>query len=478
VAGRRVSHLTFLAVFAALLGALHLPYLRLPFHWDELGQFVPAALDLYREGGWIPHSTEPNVHPPGVMAILAAVWSVTGYSILSARVAMLAIAALGVYFSFLLAIRLGRGSEGAPAFAAVLFLIASPLFYTQSMMVLLDMPAMTLTVLAMLLFLRERYRWCAVASTVLVLVKETGIAVPLVLGAWLWLRERRRDAVWFAVPMTALAAWLFTLHRATGHWLGSTAFAQDNVASALTPLHIAAAALRNAWALFGADGRWLGSLALFLGRRALRGRDWSAVLWVCGVHALMVTLFGGAVLERYLLPAMPVVFAAMAVAASTYPARWRLASHTAMIALLIAGWFWNPPYPTQFENNLAMVNFVRLQQDAAGYLEAYEPGSRVASAWPFTDAIRRPEFGYVAAPFRALDLRGLDWAAIQEASEATYDAVVVYSRSPSGGGPRFLWRYTGYQPEATEEELRAALGLKLRMRSARGGQHIAIYARE
>ena len=59
---------------------------------------------------------------------------------------MLAVASLGALFSFLLAIRLARGTAGAPAFAAVLFLIASPLFYTQSMMVQLDMPAMTLTV--------------------------------------------------------------------------------------------------------------------------------------------------------------------------------------------------------------------------------------------------------------------------------------------------------------------------------------------
>ena len=50
---------------------MHLPLLTLPFHWDELGQFVPAALDLYRDGAWVPHSTLPNVHPPGVMLITA-----------------------------------------------------------------------------------------------------------------------------------------------------------------------------------------------------------------------------------------------------------------------------------------------------------------------------------------------------------------------------------------------------------------------
>ena len=87
---RRASHLIFFFAFAAILLAMHWPLLTLPFHWDELGQFVPAALDLYRDGAWVPHSTLPNVHPPGVMLLLALVWKVFGFSILSSRLTMLA----------------------------------------------------------------------------------------------------------------------------------------------------------------------------------------------------------------------------------------------------------------------------------------------------------------------------------------------------------------------------------------------------
>jgi hypothetical protein len=58
-----------------LLLAMHGPYLTLPYFWDELGQFVPQALDLYQEGRWIPVHTLPNVHPPGVEALLAIEWT-------------------------------------------------------------------------------------------------------------------------------------------------------------------------------------------------------------------------------------------------------------------------------------------------------------------------------------------------------------------------------------------------------------------
>ena len=107
--------------------AIHLPYLRLPFFWDEMGQYIPASLDLYRDGAWVPHSTLPNVHPPGLMAALALVWQIFGFSIAVTRLTMLAIASAGVLLAFLLSIRLSRGAHGAPAFAAVLFLIASPI---------------------------------------------------------------------------------------------------------------------------------------------------------------------------------------------------------------------------------------------------------------------------------------------------------------------------------------------------------------
>src|ERR1700730_2002903 len=89
-----LSLLVFLASLAVLV-ILHLPYLKLPYFGDEMGQFVPSALDLYRDGAWISRSVPPNVHPPGVMALLALIWRVFGYSILSARLAMLTTASLG-----------------------------------------------------------------------------------------------------------------------------------------------------------------------------------------------------------------------------------------------------------------------------------------------------------------------------------------------------------------------------------------------
>src|SRR5260370_39553680 len=116
----------------------------------------------------IPLSVTPNAHPPGVPAYLAAVWTLTGYSIISTRAAMLVLATLCVLVVFLLAIELCGGVKGAPAFAVVLVLGCSPTFYAPAMLAQLDMPAMLLTILALVLFLADRIFLSAVACAALV----------------------------------------------------------------------------------------------------------------------------------------------------------------------------------------------------------------------------------------------------------------------------------------------------------------------
>ena len=488
MASRRASHLIFFSAFAAILVAMHWPLLTLPFHWDELGQFVPAALDLYRDGAWVPHSTLANVHPPGVMLLLAVVWKIFGFSILSSRLTMLAIATVGVYLSFLLAIRLSRKSPDAPALAATVFLITAPLFYTQSMMVLLDMPAMTLTVLSLLLFLDERYAACALAATALVLVKETAISTPMVFAAWLLFREKRlREALYFLAPAAALGLWLVELHHVTGHWLGNDEFARFNVNQSLSFSHVMYAIGRRIYALFLSDGHFLGAAALIAGWRLLRGKEWTIAALVAVAQTAVVTLFGGAVLDRYMLPVLPILYAAFAVAASAWPRNVRLATQAAMVTLFVVGWFWNPPVPFPYENNLAMVDFVRLEQTAAGYLEDHAGGQRIATAWPFSDALVKPDFGYVHRPLNvAIRATGVRLADLTQLNPKDFDVLVLYSAEWTLKG-----RTLDFEPvrsvvrafldpnvNATPEEIRATLGFVPVLRWTRGGQWIEIYAPE
>jgi 4-amino-4-deoxy-L-arabinose transferase-like glycosyltransferase len=443
------TYLFFLALFALIAFLTHAPLLGLPYYWDELGQFVPAALDVFHDGAWIPHSTLPNVHPPGVMAYLAAFWSVAGCSPLNTRIAMLLVASVAILIAFLLAIELCRNARGAPAFMAVILLCASPLFFAQGMLAQLDMPAMFFTSLALLLFLQEKTRLAALACAALVLVKETGLIVPLLFGGWLIYEKRRREAAWFLLPILALCAWLAVLARATGHLFGNGEFTRYNLYYPLHPVRFVLALCRRLYYLFSQDFHWIGAIAIFIAwrRGMFTTRAWKIAWLLIGVHVLFLSAIGGAMLERYLLPVLPIVYAAMVAAMSIYRPPLKIASQLALLAGLIGGNFWNPPYPFPFENNLAFTDFVRLQQEAAEFVEQRYVGEPVATLWPLTSALRRPELGYVTHPVMVRNLP--DWRSAR--------AVVLFCRSWE---PEWSWtnielvrqlrqRFYGYEPDVS-----------------------------
>jgi 4-amino-4-deoxy-L-arabinose transferase-like glycosyltransferase len=480
------TYLFFLALFAIVLFLSHAPWLRLPYYWDELGQFVPAALDIFHDGAWIPHSTVPNVHPPAVMAYLAAFWTVAGCSPLSTRVAMLLVASIAVLVAFLLAIELCRNVRGAPAFMAVLLLCASPLFFAQAMLAQLDMPAMLCTCLALLLFVQNKIRLAALACTALVLVKETGLLVPLLFGAWLLYEKRRRDAAWFLLPGAALACWLMFLARGTGHVFGNAEFTRYNLYYPLHPVRFAFALGRRLYYLFFQDFHWVGTVAILLAcrRGVFAGRAWRIAWLTVGIHVLFLSAVGGAMLERYLLPVLPIVYIPMVAAMSVYKGPLKLVCQVALLAGLIVGNFWNPPYPFPFENNLAFTDFVVLQQTAAEFVARNYAGQRIATVWPLTSALSRPEFGYVrrAMPvyslpdFTAHSVDSLDWP---------HDArvLVFFSRTwnpewswTSIGLVRRIWRYFyDYEPDLTITEMRRRPLLPV-ARWHRHGQWIEVYS--
>ena len=484
----RIATILYAAVFFGVpLLLLHGGCLALPYFWDELGQFVPAALDILRDGAWVPRSTLPNVHPPGVMAYLAFTWKLFGYSIPATRLAMLALADVGLIALFFLSVEICKPLRGAPAFMPVVLLLASPLFFTQSMMAQLDMPAMVFTVLALYFFVRDRFAWCAAACTALVLAKETGVWIPFVLGVCL-LWERRQSAVWFLIPLAALCLWLGFLWHATGTIFGNPEFKQYNVWFPLHPVRLSLTILRRLFFIFIENFHWIGTLALLYALRKasiFRTRTWTVVAVIAAGHLLIVSVLGGAALERYLLPIVPLFYVAVAAAWTLLPPRWQTWSKIALPAGLIASLFWNPPWPFPYENNLAAVDFVKVHANAAELLEASYSDKVIASAWPFPDALRRPEFGYVTHPLKTRGIDDFNRSSVLPLKNEI-DVLVVYSRTwdPAYGILRipavasFFSRYYYYEPQITREEIDTELGLHSVGRYERRGQWIEIYARE
>ncbi|MGA7931651.1 MAG: glycosyltransferase family 39 protein, partial [Candidatus Sulfotelmatobacter sp.] len=340
------SALVFAVIFVFIF-LLHLPLLQLPYFWDEAGYYVPAARDLLLTGSLTPHSTVSNAHPPLVMAWLALWWKVVGYAPVVTRTAMLVLAAFSLLGVFRLAERVANLKV---AIASTLCTALYPVFFAQSSLAQLDLAAAGLTFWALSAYGESQavatVLWFAVAA----LAKETAILAPIALAGWeiigllagksslrnLWLdadlvgnddrngtasypRRVQRIAA-LLIPALPLGLWYVYHYARTGYVFGNPEFFRYNVAATLSPTRFLLALTMRLWQVVGYLHLWVLTLAMLLAMCLLPPQRESAsersrisipvqmVFYVVVLtYVVAMALLGGAVLARYMLPAVPLV---------------------------------------------------------------------------------------------------------------------------------------------------------------------------
>lgn len=410
------QHAILWLVCVAAIAFLHLPFLQLPYYWDEAGYYVPAALDLAQHGHLVPQNTLQNPHPPLFAMYLAAAYKIFGFTPLVTRLAVCVLAGTALYAMLLLATLVIPA--GAGLWAAVL-LALSPLFYAQSTLAHLDVAATAATLLALYFFLRGQMTAYLIAATVLCLTRETGAALVVALAIY-------RRSPKLLLPLAPLAGWFAFLRLGTGNWLGDPGFVSYNVVEALNPLRFLTTLARRLHFLLLVDFRWLLAIPLFWSWRKDKSHP---VLWLAlATQVLVMCLFGGAILDRYLLPALALFFLlSLRSAHSLQPKAYSLVAGATLLAG-IAGWFWNPPYPFPYEENLAYADFVKLHQAAAAKLPEFRPGTRILSAWPATAEFTQPELGYTKTPARMVVVDDFSEEALDKTKAEDFDVIFLYSR--------------------------------------------------
>jgi hypothetical protein len=524
------SGVVFAAIFAAIF-LLHVPFLRLPYFWDEAGYYVPAARDLLLTGSAIPHSTPSNAHPPLVMAYLAAGWKVAGYSPSVTRTAMLLLAAFSLLGVFRLARRIANLETAVAATACTAFY---PVFFAQSSMAHVDLAAAGLTIWGLDAYFRVRWRAAVCWFSLAVLAKETALLAPLALLAWEWVcawagrGERAHHRVtesqrkpknkvqnvfslclrgeiygwrWQATaslitPAAVLSAWYAYHYAKTGYVFGNPDFFRYNVAATLNPLRIVLALGLRLWQAFGYMHLWV--LTLLMGWAMTRAplRDGEVereridlpVQSVFGVlivtYIVVMSMIGGAVLARYLLTIVPLV---VILAVSTL--RRRIRRWPVLIVLVCAAFtmalFRNPPYGSAPEDNLAYRDYIVMHQHAESFLEARYAGARVLTAWPASDEISRPYLGYVTRPMRVVRIEDFTADEVMGAAQERrrFDVALVFSTKYEPARPllrgwraweKLKTRFFGFHHDLPPEIAAQLLGGRVVFTERRAGQWIAV----
>jgi hypothetical protein len=497
--------LTFAIVFLAL-ALLHFTLLRLPYFWDEAGYYIPAARDLLLTGSLIPHSTPSNAHPPLVMAYLALWWKVAGFKTVTTRLAMLASAAFALTGFFRLALRVANIEV---AIASTVCTILYPVFFIQSSLAQVDLAAAGLTFWALLAYVENRQAATAIWFSLAVLAKETAILAPLSLLAWELLRPHIRSSRtahdssrtnWALLfPVVPLGLWYAYHYHQTGFIFGNPEFFRYNVQSTLQPLRILLAFLMRLWQCVGYLNLYVLTLAALLAmwmpplrepalqekeRRRIALEVQFAFLAIILAYMIALSVIGGAVLARYMLPVIPLV---ILVCVSTLRRRVRM--WTGVIALVAASFivalFANPPYGFSLEDNLAYRDYIRLHQRAESFIEARYPNARVLTAWPASDELSRPYLGYVTRPMKVFRVEDFTVEQLMSASEvrSNFDVALVFSTKYEPPHSVFdnlrfwqVWktRFFGYHIDAPPAAAAQILGGRLIYTDRRDGQWVGV----
>jgi 4-amino-4-deoxy-L-arabinose transferase-like glycosyltransferase len=534
-------------IFLALLIS-HWTLLRLPYYWDEAGYYIPAAWDFFRTGSLIPLSTLTNAHPPLPSIYLAGWWHLFGFSPLVTRVATLFAATLALLAVGRLSFRL-TASRAVTLWTVLLTALYPVWFAQSALAHAdIFAAACTLWGLVYSLPRSQRSPlraacWFSLAA----LAKETAIAVPLTLALAAaaelfhakfsresgdaapdesaeavrcnstpaFLRKSRlelsaaanrtlvtrlsltAEACWMAACVLPLGCWYLYHRHKTGFFFGNPEFLRYNAQANLEPMRFLAAfghrllhltAHMNLFVLVLAALAALflplrkdydGAAPRFIARMAL----WRIFLLILA-NAVFFSILGGALLTRYLLPIYPLVILLALSTLRRHLRRWWMVALLAAAAF-VAGLFIDPPYGFAPEDNLSWARFVRLHQAGITELQQRYPDATVLSSWPLTDALRRPELGYLQAPYEVFPVDDFSAQEIRRAADhpESFSTALVFSTKLNPQSTLFTLgerskeldvRYFGLHQDLAPEAIARILDGDLVWEQREHGQWIAL----
>jgi hypothetical protein len=454
------------------------------------------------------------------MAWLALWWKMVGYTPLVTRTAMLVLAAFSLLGVFRLAERVANTRV---AVAATLCTAVYPVFFAQSSLAQVDLTAAGFILWGLSDYIDGRTLATMLWFSLAALAKETAILAPLALAAWeivglrarkgslrkLWLSRHQEQNIKgsninsaqriasLLIPALPLALWYAYHYARKGYVFGNPEFFRYNVAATLSPTRFVLALMMRLWQIGGYLHLWVLTLAMLLAlwmlpplRDAASERSRITIpvqmlfYVVVFTYVVAMALIGGAVLARYMLPAVPLI---IIVSASTLWRRvkWWPAAIAFVALAFVAAWFWNPPYGFSPEDNLAYRDYIVLHENAEQFLEARYPMARVLTAWPASDELTRPWLGYISRPMSIVRIEDFSLDEILSSADfrSHYDVALIFSTKYEPGPARWnrwrIWtklktKFFGFHRDLPPSVAAQILGGQIVFSEQRQGQWVAV----
>ena len=172
-----------------------------PYFWDELGVYSLASMHLYENGLSLLPASVPDVlsrgHPLLCSFYFGLAFKLFGCLPLTAHVAAALLNMAGFYFVYRILLKYTLPINAA---IGALTLFVQPLFLSQSVLILPEMPLMVMTLGAVLAYLEDRPVLLCLSLLAALQIKESALILPLAFLITDLLHKRK-----FSLSFTAYA---------------------------------------------------------------------------------------------------------------------------------------------------------------------------------------------------------------------------------------------------------------------------------
>jgi 4-amino-4-deoxy-L-arabinose transferase-like glycosyltransferase len=367
------------------------------FFWDELGVDIPSAI-WSLDNNLSPFMGEKAMgHPPISYLILAIFFKILGISIFSARLAVLLATTMALFYIFKIGEHMYDTKLGITAAITSFFI---PIFFSQSglaMSTTFMIPFAMATIFYF--FKKDTYRFI-ISAALLVLTRELGIILVIVLTAT-WIINHRpnlRTIAALSIPMAVFAVWVM-LNKYMFGW-----FIYVPTAVTISP-NLINSLLSRLLEFFSQYKVLL--LLPFLFLKKFRPEE--KVL--CHIIILYIVFHSSITfLPRYFTFIYPLLVTVSLGTLYTHSKKYAIPFAIVISMVFIFSWSGERTIPPgwMLETNMEYADVIKTHSMAAKFIEQNYQDKKVLTCWPMSSELSDPNMGYISSPVDIVEMQNFN----------------------------------------------------------------------
>lgn len=405
-------YLLALFLLTALFVYIKIPYLSLPYYWDEAWVYGPAVRTMEANKLSLMPDALPPYYSRGhplLFHFFGASWMrVLGTTPFSGHIFALFLSVLLIISVYVLGTIFHSKTAGI---LSCLVLVLQPIFLAQSVLLLPEVQLSLFSLLAIGFYIRKKWVWYVFFASAALFTKETGIVTVAATGIWFLLenlyiqkssfnlKRFLLQSLYLAIPLILISTFFFLQKKMHGWYFfpEHIDYMNNDSRSFANKLESFAAYLFIYWGRNFLTALLIVALVLYFYHKRFRSNTLNIPLMVLGTYIVLFLLAssGNFYSDRYTMAIMA-PFILITVILSVENFRKKIVLYPVFTAYLFVQLLLYIPQKTSSDHNLGYADAVRTHQQVAQYcIEQEYYNKKIFTHFLMIHNLTNPYCGYI-----------------------------------------------------------------------------------